>query len=397
MKRLIHVFVGPTLPARCRPQVNGVVFHGPATQGDVYRLVREEPLAIGIIDGCFERVAAVWHKEILWAMSRGVHVAGAASMGALRAAELADFGMVGVGRIFEDYVSGRLTDDDEVTLAHADASFDYRPLSEAMVNIRATLAAAESRRLLTARQREALETSVKRRFYPDRSYALVAELARDLLPASDAQRFLAWLGAPDNHVNQKQQDALALLDHLERLRQDVPGPLRVPWTFQHTEAWEQVRLELVRRDAEQARAAQERVAGRDETQDSATDAVLQEARLRKLRLELAQQAGFRPTPEDIERAVAEFCADRGIPNREALRHYLQRHAMSLEEFSRLMSEQACIRFAKFVYEQGLDRNVADTLWLAGALPEKNEEPVTRAAGAPSAGPSPKDRDLWTND
>ena len=46
-----------------------------------------------IVDGSFQWTPAVWHKEILWAMGRGVHVFGAASMGALRAAELDGFGL----------------------------------------------------------------------------------------------------------------------------------------------------------------------------------------------------------------------------------------------------------------------------------------------------------------
>ena len=60
----------------------------PSAQGDVYRVAQERPSAIGIVDGYFEGVLSVWHKEILWAMAEGIHVFGSASMGALRAAEL---------------------------------------------------------------------------------------------------------------------------------------------------------------------------------------------------------------------------------------------------------------------------------------------------------------------
>ena len=45
----------------------------PVAQGDIYRAVRRRPRAIGIIDGYFEGVPAVWHKEILWAMAQGIH------------------------------------------------------------------------------------------------------------------------------------------------------------------------------------------------------------------------------------------------------------------------------------------------------------------------------------
>ena len=49
------------------------------------RSIAHRPRAIGIIDGYFQQVPSVWHKEILWAMAQGVHVFGSASMGALRA------------------------------------------------------------------------------------------------------------------------------------------------------------------------------------------------------------------------------------------------------------------------------------------------------------------------
>ena len=57
---------------------------------------------------------------------------GAGSIGALRAAELEAFGMVGEGRIFEAYRSGVLEpydtpfeDDDEVAVVHAPAELGY--------------------------------------------------------------------------------------------------------------------------------------------------------------------------------------------------------------------------------------------------------------------------------
>src|SRR5207247_669783 len=134
---------GPTLsPDDARGELDAV-YLPPVSQGDVYRVALERPQAIGIIDGYFERVPAVWHKEILWALAQGIRVYGSASMGALRAVELAPFGMDGIGRIFEAYQKGILEDDDEVAVAHSPVEMGYRVLSEAMVNIRHTLAAAE--------------------------------------------------------------------------------------------------------------------------------------------------------------------------------------------------------------------------------------------------------------
>src|SRR4051812_42793315 len=138
----VHVFVGPTLsPADVRSEIDAVVA-GPVAFGDVCRAVRARATAIAIVDGYFERVPAVLHKEILWAMSEGVHVFGASSMGALRAAELADFGMIGLGSIYESFYAGDLEDDDEVTVSHGTEEEAFAPLSEAMVNIRVTLRSA---------------------------------------------------------------------------------------------------------------------------------------------------------------------------------------------------------------------------------------------------------------
>ncbi|UUZ56476.1 TfuA domain-containing protein [Massilia sp. H-1] len=81
----------------------------------------------------------MWHKEILHALALGIRVYGGSSMGALRAAELHPFGMRGVGRIFGDFASGVLEDDDEVALIHGPADTAYACQSEAMANIRCAL------------------------------------------------------------------------------------------------------------------------------------------------------------------------------------------------------------------------------------------------------------------
>ena len=97
---------------------------------------------IVLIDGLFHGVPAVWQREIVAAMDDGIEVLGASSMGALRAAELAHYGMVGHGTIFGWYRDGVIDGDDEVALLHGDAADGFLPLSEPLVNLRATLARA---------------------------------------------------------------------------------------------------------------------------------------------------------------------------------------------------------------------------------------------------------------
>ncbi len=233
------VFLGPTLShdeARSRLDAT---FLPPAGQGDVLRAAKEQPFAIAIIDGYFERVPAVWHKEILWALSRGIHVYGAASMGALRAAELARFGMKGVGEIFESFQAGALEDDDEVAVAHGDASTRYRAISEAMVNVRATLRRAEEAGVIGPETSRRFERLAKTTFYPDRSYPRLFALAlKEGIPASTVQDLSSFVAA--HRVDQKRSDALALLDAVAACCRESAPPQRATFSLAHTAAWDAV-------------------------------------------------------------------------------------------------------------------------------------------------------------
>ena len=146
-RRPIPVFAGPSLPPEHRPE-GPFQWRDPAAAGDFVALIDDPPERLCLIDGYFDARPAPWHKELLALMAQGTTVFGASSMGALRAAELAPFGMVGVGAIFRAYRDGRLTGDDEVALVHAPERLGWKPLSVPMVEMRATLADACRARLL---------------------------------------------------------------------------------------------------------------------------------------------------------------------------------------------------------------------------------------------------------
>jgi hypothetical protein len=216
------VFVGPTLAATEVP----FEVRPPAGVGDVLRAARERVDRIAIIDGYFERMAAVWHKEILVALEKGIAVYGAASMGALRAAELADFGMIGVGAIYRAFRAGTLTRDDEVAVAHLPAEVGYRAVSDALVNLRWGLAAAARAGVITARTRDALVELAQRPFYRERSWSrLLADGRAAQLPARQLAALAAW-PKPDR----KAADARLLLRRLARDR-GTPPALKVPRTW----------------------------------------------------------------------------------------------------------------------------------------------------------------------
>ncbi|KQN75207.1 TfuA-like protein [Devosia sp. Leaf64] len=131
------VFAGPSLYGIAHP--NGLTIAPPAAQRDLISAVEAGATHIGLVDGYFGSCASVWHKEILYALSNGCQVFGAASMGALRAAECWQFGMIPVGSIAHAYIAGDLTDDADVALLHGPAEFDFIPFTEPLVDVRATI------------------------------------------------------------------------------------------------------------------------------------------------------------------------------------------------------------------------------------------------------------------
>lgn len=228
------VFAGPSVAGMEFEPPAHFRFLPPCQQGDVYLASLQKPAVIAIIDGYFDGVPSIWHKEILWALSQGIHVLGASSMGALRAAETHSFGMKGVGIVFDGFRRGDLEDDDEVALLHGPPEMDFMPLSVAMVNVRATLAAALEHDAISPALAERILTIAKSQFYKKRTWASIISECKRTPGANDLTEDQAsWLSK--NEVDQKQQDALALCNIL--LSSDFSTPIEATFEFEETEFW----------------------------------------------------------------------------------------------------------------------------------------------------------------
>lgn len=227
------IFVGPSLHSDDRAILPQARWLPPAQRGDIYLGVKQGASIIGLIDGYFRTVPSVMHKEILWALAQGTAVYGAASMGALRAAELHAFGMTGVGRIYQDFRDGRLWRDDEVAVAHGPAELGFPALSEALVNIRRTLAHAVDAGRISKELADDLIRLAGRIFYADRTYAAVARLhnatdPRELVTAPALQ----WM--IDHRIDQKRLDAVALLGAIRDAVERNGLPRSRPFAFEDT-------------------------------------------------------------------------------------------------------------------------------------------------------------------
>lgn len=166
----IAVFLGPSLKIDEARKILDADYYPPIAKGDIYRIMASGVETIILIDGVFHRKRPVWQREICDAINAGIKVYGASGVGALRAAELQAFGMKGCGQIFEWYRDGIIDGDDEIWLTYGDASDNFRPISEPLVNIRYTLLNAVKDGVLRAEQAEELIGFAKKLYYPDRSY-----------------------------------------------------------------------------------------------------------------------------------------------------------------------------------------------------------------------------------
>lgn len=230
------VFAGPSLSGEIRdgrlPGAPSVHIHPPAAQGAILRAVHGGANVIGLIDGVYEHLAAPWHKEILFALQEGVAVLGGASLGALRATECAAFGMIGVGKVFEDYAAGRRIDDSDVAQIHAPAELDSAPLSAALVNIHATIDNAHANGDLNDVERSVLWAVAGRLFFKELTIESVAAAARsEGLTAHDLSARLSR-----NWIDQKRIDARELVMQVERLP-DARQVARPTWKLSESGLW----------------------------------------------------------------------------------------------------------------------------------------------------------------
>ncbi len=375
----VVVFVGPSLPHEVAQRaLPDATFLPPARQADLLSSVETyQADVIGLIDGGFGQSSSIWHKEILFALERGVRVFGAASMGALRAAELAPFGMVGVGEIYRRYASAELDGDDEVALAHASAADAFRPLSVPLVNLRASVALARAVHVISVAEENLVVAAGKSLYFADRSVVAILARARARgLRSSTAQRLAAFLG--ERYVDLKRRDAELLLRVMRDLPPRVAEPPRV--VLQRS-----VSFETMYDNDRSVRHASTDVPLREVATYAALhlpdfDEVNATALNRALALFLAELLDVAPTDSEIDTECARFRARRGLADDTALDDWLQRQDLGHAAFAGLMRELAtCRRLQHWLVAR--DRGTHHTRWILDELRLRGRYPDVAEAAA----------------
>jgi len=324
------VFLGPSLPANAALRIAPCTVLPPARQGDVWRALEHAPRAIALVDGLFESEPSVWHREILDALAAGVAVFGGASMGALRAAELWQFGMVGVGEIFAAYRDGRLLDDGEVALLHAGPEHGYRAFTVPLVNVRAAAAGAVAAGALSRGEAHALVDLAERTFYMDRTWKTLLARIESRWSRGARSRWdgFAAAGLPDVKAS------------------DARATLAAAAAFARSAAAVQLPASAPRPASSLVRRRKLAGAARKAALPAATGvrgAALAEDGLRRALLAgLARSLGLAPSASDVARAEARWLRERRVPRRGRAR-FLTRMGMDEVDAARLAEDLALER------------------------------------------------------
>ena len=211
----VLVFTGPTLS---EDEVLEILPHAtvfaPIAGGDLWRLNPSPEDTLVVIDGYYFQTIAIRHKELAALCDKGVRVIGAGSMGALRACELAPFGMIGVGKIFNWYLTGVIDGDDEIAVVHDKDAETFHSYTIALVNLRSTLSAAVAAGACDGDFAANVIQSVRGMPFSARTQPQIVEAVSQLHGYESGHQLESIIN--DHYVDQKRADALEALGLLAK-------------------------------------------------------------------------------------------------------------------------------------------------------------------------------------
>jgi hypothetical protein len=208
IKKII-VFTGPSISMEEASDILKADYRPPIKRGDIIYALNSNPDVIVIIDGVFHQEPAVSHREILEAIKRGVKVVGASSMGALRASELDDMGMIGIGYVYQQYKSGSVESDDDVAVILNPET--YQQLSDSLISINYNLKKAHDHGILSESELLIMLDVSKSIYYPKRSYEKIfKESNLDEKIIDSLKKFIIEHGC-----DVKRNDAIEVLNYVK--------------------------------------------------------------------------------------------------------------------------------------------------------------------------------------
>ncbi|TVQ49666.1 MAG: hypothetical protein EA365_00290 [Gloeocapsa sp. DLM2.Bin57] len=337
----IIIYLGPSLPVKEAQRIIDATFVPPAEQGDIVGMVCQfKPKVIALIDGIFLSKPSVWHKEILFALSQGVHVYGASSMGAIRASELSAFGMQGVGKIYQKFASGEFLDDDEVALIHEYCDGEFRTLTEPMVNVRETLLQAKLDGIIDDSQLEKLLKLAKEIYFAKRTRTAIFTGAVEEGIFSDIAEIQQYF--KEHYVDIKRQDTIELLNLLKELPSDLE-PFQPDFELSNTRLFQTLFVKEASLIEGDTKITKGDVLNYHALHDSDFGNLNFSALNRGLVMILAAFLEVKVSPEQIAEESHRFQLKHNLLKQEAFEQWLQDNHINRERFENLMYQKAICR------------------------------------------------------
>ncbi len=360
----------------------------PVQQGDVLRLIDRLPDVIGVIDGAFFHAPSVLHRELLLALERGARVLGSSSMGALRAAELDRFGMEGIGEIYRLYRRGTIDGDDEVAVLHAAQDDGFRPLTEALVNVRHNLSRARRRGIVSVDTAAKVLAHAKRLPFMQRTYPAI------LGAASRAARLALDGFLRREAVDLKREDALLLARTIvARIDGAEPWPGRIALEVRRTSLLHRYERQYVGHQVGDQHVPDDVTLAFQQLLLPAFPALYRGVSLRCLALD---EAAHRGLASDGARAVAAFRRSRRLRSDPVYRAWLRRRLMSDDDLLQLLRERELEKHVLDLYRSRrppargrtalLRRMARDVAARYGIETSALERPLLMHPGVPWTGP-----------
>jgi hypothetical protein len=183
----------------------------PIKRGDIYEAVELGYNHILIVDGLYQDVLAVSPAELMDVLSFGVKLYGSTTMGAIRAAELEAYGMVGVGRIFNEVRNTLYFRDDFLGISQPFSCDSVQPLTYMDIWIGCKLLTEKKK--LTQKQMKFILKCYEGLSFSERNLNALSE---QLISKNNKSIVNTIAKIPTLMQDLKKQDSLLLLSEVKR-------------------------------------------------------------------------------------------------------------------------------------------------------------------------------------
>ncbi len=237
-----------------------------------------------------------------------------------------------------------------MAVRHTPAGEGYRPLSEAMVNIRRTLQAAQDEGIVSAAMHCALVAAAATLFYQDRTWPELLQAGAAYADAAEVEAVRRWL--PTGRIDQQADDAVAMLREMRGFLAADPEPPQASWRMADTAMWEVAKGRADTRPQDDAVGSAhspellERVLDELRLLDQdAFDAACCRSLLRVFAAGFAVREGVTIDEDRRHAAIAGFRASRNLGHDAELTRFLADNELSPGDFDRLIATDELVRWA----------------------------------------------------